>query len=297
MEENLFSLNQYRIIQETEKSIEQVKNKKLDMYQPDFKQFEIFCERNLLPIDFDSLELYLHDLITVQRVRLSTFNRRLVGVKYWLMNQFNLQQTLEQEDRVRLLRQLYNEETFLRLKPQRGIRAESQNDVLRLIDRFDTNKKADIRKRAICLVNLITANRPSEMVRLKISDFDLENRTVWVMMTKQGEMKEKRLTLECVQAVKKYIRECELQPDDYFVGAADKWGNHTSRQIHEDSYSQSIHNWLGFAPYTFRKTQITAMYQKGADIPTIAKQSGHKSHQTIMEHYINLKTSDVDDFL
>ncbi|HWJ77121.1 MAG TPA: tyrosine-type recombinase/integrase, partial [Niallia sp.] len=217
MEDNLFSLNQYRIIQETEKSIEQVKNKKLDMYQSDFKQFEIFCERNLLPLDFDSLELYLHNLITVQRVRLSTFNRRLAGVKYWLMNKLNLQQTLEQEDRVRLLRQLYNEETFLRLKPQRGIRAESQNDVLRLIDRFDTNKKADIRKRAICLVNLITANRPSEMVRLKISDFDLENRTVWVMMTKQGEMKEKRLTLECVQAVKKYISECELQPDDYFV--------------------------------------------------------------------------------
>jgi len=39
------------------------------------------------------------------------------------------------------------------------------------------------------------------------------------------------------------------------------------------------------------------MYQNGADIPTIVKQSGHKSHQTIMEHYINLETSDVDEFL
>lgn len=297
MEENLFSLNQYRISQETEKSIQQVKNKKLEMYQPDYKQFETFCDKNLLPINFDSLEFYLHDLITAKKVRLSTFNRRLSGIKYWLSNRYYQQQTLEQEDRVRLLRQLYNEETFLRLKPQRGIRAENQNDVLRLIDRFDTNKKADIRKRAVCLVNLITANRPSEMVRLKVSDFDLDNRTVWVMMTKQGDMKEKRLTLECIQAVKKYIQVCELQLDDYFVGAADKWGNHTSRLIHEDSYSQSIHNWLGFAPYTFRKTQITAMYQKGADIPTIAKQSGHKSHQTIMEHYINLKTSDVDEYL
>jgi integrase/recombinase XerC len=267
------------------------------MYAPDFKQFEVFCERHLLPIDFDSLELYLHESITIQQVRLSTFNRRLAGVKYWLTTKFNQQQSLEQEERVRLLRQLYNEETFLRLKPQRGVRAESQQDVLRLIDRYDTNKKADIRKRAICLVNLITANRPSEMVRLKMSDFDLENRSVWVMMKKQGEMKEKRLTLECVQSVSKYIQTCELQPEDYFVGASDKWGNHTSRQIHEDSYNQSIHAWLGFAPYTFRKTQITAMYNKGADIPTIAKQSGHKSHQTIMEHYINLKSSDVDEFL
>ena len=70
------------------------------------------------------------------------------------------------------------------MKPQRGVRAENQQDVLRLIDRYDTNKKSDIRKRAICLVNLITANRPSEMVRLKMSDFDLEKHSVWVMMKK-----------------------------------------------------------------------------------------------------------------
>lgn len=51
--------------------------------------------------------------------------------------------------------------------------------------------------------------------------------------------------------MKNYIQTCELQPDDYFVGAADKWGNYKSLQIHEDSYSHSTHHWLGFAPYTF----------------------------------------------
>lgn len=83
MEEKFFSLNQYRIRQETKKSL---KNKRLEMYQPDFKQFEMFCDINLLPINFNSLELYLHDLITVRKVRLSTFNRRLSGAKYWLSN-------------------------------------------------------------------------------------------------------------------------------------------------------------------------------------------------------------------
>ena len=93
------------------------------------------------------------------------------------------------------------------------------------------------------------------------------------MMVKQGEMKEKRLTLECVQAVKNYIVACELQREDYFVGAADKWGNHTSRQIHEDSYAQSIHNWLGFAPYTFRKN---------ADYRDVSKRRRYSNHrQTI----------------
>lgn len=150
---------------------------------------------------------------------------------------------------------------------------------------------------ALCLVNLITANRPSEMVRLKVSDFDLENNTVQVMMVKQGEMKEKRLTLECVQAIQNCIVACELIAAEYFVGAADKWGNQTSRQISEVSYNQAIQSWLGFELYTFHKTQITTMYQKGADIPTIARQSGHKSHQTIMENYIKLKSDDVDEYL
>lgn len=297
MENNIYSLRRFNISFETEQSIRKLKMRKKKMYAPDFKLFMQFCEINELPTDFESMEYYLHQSITVQQVRLSTFNRRAAGVKYWLMNNYKMKQTLGQEERIRILRQMYNEEEYLRLKPMRGIRAENQNDVLRLIEKFDTNRKPDIRKRAICLVNLITANRPSEMVRLKISDFDLPNRSVWVMLKKQGEMKEKRLTLECIQAVEKYIAVCGLQQEDYFVGAADKWGNHTSRQISEISYNQSIHAWLGFAPYTFRKTQITAMYKKGADIPTIAKQSGHRSQQTIMEHYINLKTSDVDEYL
>lgn len=297
MGETVFSLLQYKMKQQKDETIRNMKMKKLDMYQSDFGLFKMFCEKHFLVKDFDSLELYLHELITQQQIRLSTFNRRFAGVKYWLVNELGLQITSEQEAGVKMLRALYDEEAYLRLKSMRGIRAEKQSDVLRLIDRYDTNKNGDARKRAICLVNLITANRPSEMVRLKVGDFDLENRTVQVMMIKQGEMKEKRLTLECVRAIRNYIKACTLTAGDYFVGAADKWGNHTSRQISEVSYNQAIQSWLGFAPYTFRKTQITTMYQNGADIPTIAKQSGHKSHQTIMEHYIDLKSDDVDEYL
>lgn len=293
---NVLSFQRFRISSETEHSIQKVRIRKKRMYEPDFKLFERFCFKEGLEIDFSSMEFYLHGSITKERVRLSTFNRRAAGVKYWLVDDGH-SQTKEQEERVRILRQMYNDEAYLRLKPMIGVRAEKQGDILRLIERFDTNDKSDIRKRAICLVNLITANRPSEMVRLKVSDFDLPNRSVWVMMKKQGQMKEKRLTLECVQAVEKYIRIHALSSDDYFVGAADKWGNYTSRQILEVSYNNAIHAWMNFAPYTFRKTQITAMYNNGADIPTIAKQSGHKSHQTIMEHYINVKTDDVDKFL
>lgn len=187
MKNNIYSLRRFNISSETEQSIRKLKMRKEKMYASDFKLFMRFCETNELPIDFESMEYYLHQSITDQQVRLSTFNRRAAGVKYWLTNQYKMKQTLEQEERVRILRQMYNEEEYLRLKPMRGIRAENQNDVLRLIEKYDTNKKSDIRKRAICLVNLFTANRPSEMVRLKIHDFDLPNRSVWVMLKKQAQ--------------------------------------------------------------------------------------------------------------
>ena len=286
-----------RTDQKLEESIQSLSNQKLDMYQPDFSRFLRFCQMENRKPDFDALEKYLHHSIVDQRVKLSTFNRRFAGVQFYLIHVLNLTQTEEQKKRIKLIRQLYNTEDYIRLKAMRGVRAERQEEVLQLINRYDTNKKADIRKRAICFVNLITANRPSEMVRLKVSDFDLTHRTVLVTLKKQGEMKEKRLTLECVKAIERYFNTFNLQPTDYFVGGADRWGNYRNRMITERSYNRLIHEWLGFAPYTLRKTQITHMHRKHADLPTIAKQSGHKSLQTISEHYLEVDYSDVDEYL
>lgn len=295
--ENIIPLNNIKTDKKLEATIQSVLQHKIDMYQPDFSKFLRFCQEEYREPDFDAMEKYLHNSIVDQRIKLSTFNRRVAGVQFYLTHILNLSQTEEQKKRIKLIRELYNTEEYIRLKAMRGVRAERQEEVLQLINKYDTPKKADIRKRAICFVNLITANRPSEMVRLKVSDFDLEHRTVLVMLKKQGEMKEKRLTLECVKAVEKYIKTCELQPSDYFVGGADRWGNYRNRMITERSYNRLIHEWLGFAPYTLRKTQITHMHRKHADLPTIAKQSGHKSLQTISQHYLEVDYSEVDEFL
>ena len=291
------NLNTIQTNRKVQATIEKVVEKKIEMYQSDYDRFLRFCHLEEREPNFDALEKYLNHSVVDQRVKLSTFNRRAAGVQFFLKDVCNLSQTAEQKKRIQLIRKLYSTEEYLRLKPMRGVRAERQEEVLQLINKFDTTKKADIRKRAICFVNLITANRPSEMVRLKVSDFDLENRTVWVMLKKQGEMKEKRLTIECVNAIKKYIQVCGLQGDDYFVGAADRWGNYRNRMITERSYNRLIHEWLGFAPYTLRKTQITHMHKKKADLATIAKQSGHKSLQTITQHYLEVNNSEVDEFL
>ncbi|TSI07903.1 site-specific integrase [Lysinibacillus sp. BW-2-10] len=293
----IIPLSSLQTNQKLENTLQQMVQQKIEMYRPDFSKFSAFCQDENRTPDFDALEKYLHHSIVDQRVKLSTFNRRLAGVQFYLTHVFELTQTEEQKKRIKFIRQLYNTEDYIRLKAMRGVRAERQEEVLQLINKYDTSQKCDIRKRAICFVNLITANRPSEMVRLKVADFDLEHRIVFVVLKKQGETKEKRLTLECVKAIEKYMKTHDLKPTDYFVGAADRWGNYRNRMITERSYNRLIHEWLGFAPYTLRKTQITHMHRKHADLPTIAKQSGHKSLQTISQHYLEVDYSDVDDFL
>lgn len=296
MEDKLLHLHPTLLQKKAADDVQKMQDKRRDRYKYDIKHFVQFCADHHLAENYNSLKLYMHYSLTEQRIKYSTFERRLAGVKFYLKS-LGQQPTEQQLEEIRLVRALYNEPEYLRLKPQIGQRVEKQDDVLRLIDRFDTDDPTNIRIRAICLVNLITACRPTEMVRIQLKDFDLQNRTVWIMQTKQGSMVEKRITLECVQAVERYIRTFDLQPDHYFVGKMDKWGHYHSVKMHESSYHRSTKKWLGFAPYTFRKTQITSMYNKGADIPTIAKQSGHKSHQTIMEHYIQIKKDDVDEFL
>ncbi|WP_093060391.1 tyrosine-type recombinase/integrase [Psychrobacillus sp. OK028] len=186
---------------------------------------------------------------------------------------------------------MYNNEEYLRKKNMVGKSAEDKDEVMNLINKLDTRAKA------ISIVNLITANRPSEMLLLKISDFDLDNKSVTVMMKKQKEMKIKRLTLEAVHLVKASIREYDLKENDLFVGKVDKWDNYSSVAISDSAYRKTIHKWLGFAPYTLRKTQITAMHEAGADIATIAKQSGHKSLETITKHYLEVNDTTVDKYL
>ena len=289
------NLNIHKVQMDKVKS--EVNEKKLQDYKGDYEMFVRWCKASNLQIDFDSVEQYLLHIVTVEGRKLNTYNRKRAALKFYLENVHDLKQTDEQLNNLKLIRDLYKKENFIRKAQVTGVRSESKKDVMELINKYDNNKRVDIRKRAICLVNLITANRPSEMVRIKISDFDLDKHEVNVMLKKQGEMFVKQLTLECVQAIRKYINEFELKPDDYFVGRCNKYGNYSSQQLDENVYSKHIKRWLGFCPYTLRKTQVSSMYNNGASLPDIASQTGHKSLQTITEHYLTIEKKSIEKYL
>ncbi|EON72991.1 tyrosine-type recombinase/integrase [Lysinibacillus sphaericus] len=265
-------------------------NKRLKVYAGDFKRFEEHCFNNGHFITFESLEVYLYKTIQ-SGLKLTTFNRRSAAIKYHLENSFGLLQTEEQRKRIKQLRSIYNNHERSEQKRIRGQSALPKEEVIKQINQLDTRAKA------ISLLNLITACRPSEMIRLKVKNIDLIGRSVNVYMQKQSEGQVKRLTLECVNTVGAYIKKYGLTGEDYFVGKVDKHGNYYSSCISDTAYRKTIHKWLGFAPYTLRKTQVTAMHEAGADVATIAKQSGHKSLETITKHYLDVNGMTVDEYL
>lgn len=68
-------------------------------------------------------------------------------------------------------------------------------------------------------------------------------------------------------------------------------------EISETGYWKSLQRWTGLTGYNFRKSQVVAMHEAGADLSTIAKQTGHKSLETLVEHYLAVSDSTLDKYL
>lgn len=279
----------------------QQQEKQLKQYQGDMNRFVAYCEEQCREINVDSAIAYMKYTLVQERRKQSTWDRRLAAIKKHLHIVYGIKPTDMQIDKLRTLRKFYNEDQYVNLKVMVGQPAEDKDELLEDINSLELHikgsTKQDVRMRAIALVNLVTANRPSEMTRLRVKDFNLKDRAVLVHLKKQGEVKYKRLTREAVSAVKQYIRAYKLTDDDYFVTKVTRHQTVIEGKMTEVGYNKLIKDKLNITPYTFRKTQITSMHEAGASLPVIARQSGHKSLQTITDHYLNIRDREVDKYI
>ncbi len=262
-------------------------------YRYDIEHFIAYCQTTNQEENTQALLDYLYVSLIQQQVKKNTWERRLAAVKKYLaiVHQLDVAADIEAKKEISTLRKVYQEETYKDLVHIKGKMAVNKEDLTELIGKLPPRAKA------ICLVNLVTANRPNEMVRLKIKDFNLEQNYVSVYLKKQKTWKNKRLTQEAVTAVKAYIRTYHLKPDDYFVGRVFKNDRFKSVQASESGYRYMLNKWTGLTGYNYRKTQVNAMHSKGADLPTIAQQTGHKSLEVLSNHYLNVSDSTIDKYL
>lgn len=262
-------------------------------YLSQIKQFLAYCIDTGQPDNVKAMLDYLYFSITDQKVKKTSWELRLVAIRRYLVvtHDVNFENEPAVAGTLKTLRSLFKEESRADQIRLDGKSAVDKQELLDIVH------KLPVREKAITFVNLITANRPSEMVRLKIKDFNLEGRFVSVYLEKQSKWHNKRLNQEVVKAIRDYIRIFKLKPDDYFVGRVFKGGRYESVEISEIGYTKALQKWTGLTGYNFRKSQVVAMHEAGADLPTIAKQTGHRSLEVISKHYLSVSDSTVDKYL
>lgn len=273
-----------------EKDIEE-SQKIPEAYKYEINAFRNFCDETEQEENFDSMLDFLYVSLVDEQVKISSWNKRMYAIKKYI--EFHNLDSYNEEIRneVKNIRDLYKGEENKDLTKTEGKSHMDKEELLQMIAKLDTRAKA------ICMVNLVTASRPSEMVRIQIKHIDLDGRNVSIYLKKQKDWFYKRIDLEAVVALQEYIKEYGLTDDDYLVGREDKHGNYTSAEVSEYAYRKMLRRWLGVSPYTLRKTQVTHMHTMGADLKTIASQTGHQDLTTLSEHYLNVPSTTIDKYL
>jgi len=271
--------------------VEQKNNEIPKQYAGDIRRYLDYCVKSIQLDGTEAMLDYLYWSLMEQKVKKTTWERRLSAIKKHLAVIHKIELETDVTSELSAMRRIYGEEGNAHLIKVQGKSSVDKFELLEMILKLPTREKA------ICLVNLITANRPNEMVRIKIKDFNLKGRTLDVYLMKQRKWHTKRLTLETVTVVKTYIQEYQLNPEDYFVGRVFKGGRYQSVEMTETGYWKSLQRWTGLTAYNFRKSQVVAMHEAGADLSTIAKQTGHKSLETLVEHYLSVSVSTIDKYL
>lgn len=279
--------------QERRQHVEEKQNEIPVRYDGDIKRYLSYCAETDQPDSVEAMLDYLYVSLKDHLVKKTTWERRLAAVRKHLTVIHGVDFKTEPGASAELsaMRKMFKEEERAEQILLEGQSALDKQEVLEMIYKLPTREKA------ITYVNLITANRPSDMVRMQIKDFDFNGRFVRVYLPKQSKWHNKRLTQEVIKAVKDYIKMYNLKADDYFIGRVNKSGVYTSAQISEGGYSKALHKWLGITGYNLRKTQVVAMHSAGADLPTIAKQTGHESVEVLSKHYLQVSDTTVDKYL
>lgn len=279
--------------EEMRKRIEEKDNEIPESYKYDIMNFIDFCNRTDQAENEIALLDFLYVSLTVDRIKKNTWERRLAAIKKFLTVEHNININSDSEinENISSIRRMYDDEENKELNYLDGESEVQKEELLEMIRRLPTRKKA------ICLVNLITASRPSEMVKIKISDFNLQNRSIRFYLQKQKTWYEKRLTQECVKAVNDYITEYKLEPHNHFIGRLNRNREYMDQEVSTSGYRYMLNEWIGLTPYALRKTQVVSMHEAGADLPTLAKQTGHESLETLSKHYLNVADTTVDEYL
>ena len=169
------------------------------------------------------------------------------------------------------------------------------NEMLEIFNTIETKTFLDLRNRLIIEILYATGLRVSELVNIKISDVDLENRSINVI----GKGNKERIVFfndVCLKYLKRYLIESKDKRKNNFLIINNRGNSITTREIrviinkiiNKTAIIKKVH------PHTLRHTFATHLLNNGCDLLTVQELLGHVSISTT-GIYTHVTTSHIKE--
>jgi len=148
--------------------------------------------------------------------------------------------------------------------------------------------------RSLLVAALVTGARYGELSRMRVSDFDSDNGSVFIAESKSGKPRHVILTNEGKRHFEKVSRN-KVSEDLIFVReTGNAWKkSEQARPLLEACKASKIEPAIGF--HILRHTYASRLAIKAVPMMVIAKQLGHADTRMVEKHYAHLNQSYVKD--
>lgn len=163
-------------------------------------------------------------------------------------------------------------------------------DIKEMVDSLGTSEK-DIRNKALLLLGFIGAFRRSELVSLKVSDLDFQDRGLAITVRKSKTDQEGKGQLKAIPYAQDF-QFCPVKASKEWLQISTKTGDDllfdlTDRQVANivKRLARKIgRNEKDFSGHSLRSGFVTQAVMNGRQITTIMAQTGHKSIPVLNEY-------------
>lgn len=131
-------------------------------------------------------------------------------------------------------------------------------------------------------------------VPVKLETGEIKNTFAIVVTGKGGDERLVPVLDEGAHILTTYLREWRINnPDSMWLFPGRNGGHLSSRMLRLAMKHVRQPLKMNFTPHTMRRTYFTSLYRKGVPMATLAKIAGHRSINTLKDHYLALDEQDL----
>ncbi|GGA96506.1 hypothetical protein ERX37_03520 [Macrococcus hajekii] len=161
------------------------------------------------------------------------------------------------------------------------IKVIPKEDLTKLLNSFDTQYFTDYRMYVAINVLLDTFGRIGEVLNIKISDIDFDNRTIFFPITKNNDFRYVPFSKQTKQLIINFTDECREMNSEYLF--VDVNGNRWQEEAFRNSlkkYCREFKITTHITPHMFRHTASMLFLESGGNIRVLQKILGHRKLAT-----------------